>query len=312
MARVAILLISVTLIAGLTPLAARYATAEFPPMLIPLPRFGIAGFLLAVTARLLGLWRPIPRGRWLALMGLGLLCVPINQIGYLVGIKKANASHAGIAYALVPVLVFWITVVLGRARAGRKLAIASVLAFGGAALVSLTTSNSARSALEAKPSMLMGDLLLVSAAVSWSFFVVLSQPLVRELGAVTTLCVVFLLGTLWHIPVAGVEWLAGGANVSFTDISWRAWSGLAYLTLITAYLNYLLWYVVTARYDITRSAVVTNAHFLVTVGAEAALFGYSVGPPAIVGSLLLLAGIVLATRTPPTPSKIPDESRNGA
>ncbi len=298
MARIAILLLSVTLIAGLTPVAARMATAEIPPMLIPLVRFGTAGVLLAITSKWLGMWRPVPRRHWPMLAALGFLCVPINQLGYLVGIKKANASHAGIAYALAPVLVFWISVVLRRASMSWRLAIASLLAFAGATLVDLATSGANQNVGEPPRSMLVGDALLFSAVLSWSLFVVLSQPLVKELGAVTTLCLVFLLGTLWHIPVAAADWLWFSKDFSVAAITWQGWAGLAYLTFITAYLNYLLWYVVTARYDLTRSAVVTNAHFLITVALEAVLFHQRVGKIAVAGSALLLSGIVLATRKP--------------
>ncbi len=296
MARIAILLLSVTLIAGLTPVAARMATAEIPPLLIPLVRFGTAGLLLAITAKWLRLWRPVARRHWPMLAALGFLCVPINQLGYLVGIKKANASHAGIAYALAPVLVFWISVALRRASLSWRLGIASVLAFAGATLVDLATSGPKPIAGRLPQTMLVGDALLLSAVLSWSLFVVLSQPLVKELGAVTTLCLVFLVGTLWHIPVAAVDWMWLQEDFSISAITWQGWAGLAYLTFITAYLNYLLWYVVTARYDLTRSAVVTNAHFLVTVALEAVLFDQRVGKIAIVGSALLLSGIVLATR----------------
>jgi|CXWL01.1.fsa_nt_gi drug/metabolite transporter (DMT)-like permease len=297
MSRIAFLLLAVTLIAGVTPVAARMATAEIPPLLIPLARFGTAGLLLAVTAKWLGLWRAVPRRHWPMLAALGFLCVPVNQLGYLVGIKNANASHAGIAYALAPVLVFWISVALRQASPSRRLGIASLLAFVGAALADLATSGASQNVGEPPRSMVAGDALLLSAVLSWSLFAVFSQPLVKELGAVTTLCLVFLLGTLWHIPVALVDWFWFRSDFSITAITWEGWAGLAYLTFITAYLNYLLWYVVTARYDLTRSAVVTNAHFLVTVALEAVLFEQHVGSMAILGSALLLGGIVLATRT---------------
>lgn len=299
MVRVAILLITVTLIGGVTPVAARLATAEIPPLLIPLMRFGTAGVLLAVTAKWLGFWRPVSRRQLWMLAALGFLCVPINQIGFLVGIKKANASHAGVAYALVPVLVFWMSVALGRVRLGRRLAIASLLAFAGAALVDLATAAPSHDSGVPVRSMLVGDALLLSAALSWALFVVLSQPLVKELGAVMTLCVVFLLGTVCHVPLALGDWLLYRQDFSLAAITWQGWAGLGYLTFITAYLNYMLWYVVTAKYDVTRSAVVTNAHFMVTVALEAVLFDQRVGPIAIAGAALLMSGIVLATKKAP-------------
>ena len=294
MARIALLLTAVTLIAGITPIAARMATSEIPPMLIPLVRFGTAGMLLALTVKWLRLWKRVDRQHWTLLASLGFLCVPVNQVGYLGGIKRSTASHAGIAYALVPVLIYWISVGLRRARLSWRLAIASVLAFVGAALVSQATTSTQNSA----KATFLGDALLLSAASSWSLFVVLSQPLVKELGAVLTLCLVFLLGTVFHLPVAAGEsiWLANG--FSLASVTWKGWVGLAYLTLITAYLNFLLWYVVTSRYDVTRSAVVTNAHFIVTVLVEYALFGLFIGWIALIGAALLLTGIALATKPP--------------
>ena len=132
--RVYLLLLIVTLIAGVTPIAARMATHELPPLSIPLVRFGTAGVLLALTVKALRLGRPIPRSHWPLFIGLGLLCVPVNQVGFLIGIKKANASHAGIAYALVPVLVYWISVSLGRSSP-------SVAKFGSSAACSGSRSH---------------------------------------------------------------------------------------------------------------------------------------------------------------------------
>jgi len=297
MARIPLLLVAVTLIAGFTPLAARMATTEIPPLLIPVVRFGTAGAMLALTARVLGLWKPTPRRHWPLLAALGLMCVPVNQLGYLVGIKKANASHAGIAYALVPVMVFWISITIGRASLSRRLGLASLLAFLGAVLVDLATGSANETVSGSAGSMMVGDGLLFSAALSWSLFVVLSQPLVRELGPVPTLCIVFLLGTLFHLPVAAADWLWFAGDFSISAVTWRGWNGLAYLTFITAHVNFLLWYIVTSRYDVTRSAVVTNSHFIVTVLLEAALFSLSIGWSAILGSALLMAGIILATQS---------------
>ncbi len=296
MRNVYLLLAATTLIAGLTPIAARMATAEFPPLTLAFFRFGTAGVLLILTARGLGLrWSITPANRKLVI-GLGVLCVPINQFGFLVGIKLANASHAGIAYALVPVLVYWISLPLGRAPFTLRMGLASAVAFAGAVVVDLSTGQVISQPAHFGLGVFVGDLLLLSAAASWSLFAVLSQPLVRELGAVQTLTSVFLIGTLWQVPlvVADALWF-DLSTFSLSSVTWRGWAGFAYITLITAYLNYLLWYLVTARYDVTRSSVVTNTHFLITVIIEAAWFHQRLSGWAAVGSALLLLGIVLAT-----------------
>jgi len=290
------LLAATTLIAGLTPIAARMATAEFPPLTLAFFRFGVASVLLVLTGKALGLrWSITPANRRL-LMGLGVLCVPVNQFGFLVGIKLANASHAGIAYALVPLLVYWISLLLGRTTLTLRMGLASAVAFAGALVIDLSTGQVAAHPAQFGLGVFVGDMLLLLAALSWSLFVVLSQPLVKELGAVQTLTAVFLIGTLWQIPLVAADalWFDLSA-LQFSSITWRGWAGFAFITLITAYLNYLLWYLVTARYDVTRSSVVTNAHFLITVIIEASWFQQRLSGWVAVGSSLLLLGIVLAT-----------------
>jgi len=291
------LLLIVTVIAGLTPIAAGAATNELPPLSLPVFRFGLAGGLLWLTARALGLAKPVPRARRGLLIWLGVLCVPVNQLGFLYGIKLSSPTHGGIAYALVPVLVFWVSVALGRSTPTRRMALASALACVGALVVVLSTQQHSG---ELTARMLTGDLFLLSAAVSWSLFVVLSQPLVKELGAVRTLSLVMLIGTAFQLPIVLVDWRWFElATFSFSQVTWAGFGGLLFLTLITAYLNYLLWYVVTSRYDVTKSAIVTNAHFLITVLAESMLLGGVLsgwgGVGVGVGSGVLFAGVALAS-----------------
>jgi len=296
--RVYLLLVVVTVISGLTPVAARLAAAELPPLTIPFFRFGSAGLLLLLTMKLLRLPWMIPRSQWPIFLGLGAICVPLNQTGFLFGIRLANASHAGITYALVPVIVFWISLALRRTHLSGRMILASTLASAGAVVVVLATGEMATGP-QVGLSVLSGDGLLLTAAASWSLFAVVSQPLVRTYGAIHTLTAVFLAGALLHVPFVIVDYLyfdLGRFDVS--AVTWRAVVGFTYITLITAYTNYLLWYLVVARFDVTRSAVITNSSFLITVLAEAAWFGQRLNGWIAAGSLVLFAGIALATQAP--------------
>src|SRR3989304_1751835 len=63
MRNVYLLLVATTLIAGLTPIAARMATAELPALTLAFFRFGSAGGLLVLSApraRVCGGWAPTP------------------------------------------------------------------------------------------------------------------------------------------------------------------------------------------------------------------------------------------------------------
>jgi drug/metabolite transporter (DMT)-like permease len=195
--------------------------------------------------------------------------------------------------------VYWISLLLRRTTFTRRMGLASAVAFAGAVVVDMSTGQVASQPAHFGLGVFLGDVLLLSAALSWSLFVVLSQPLVKELGAVQTLTSVFLIGTLWQIPLVAADALWFDLSTfQLSSVTWRGWAGFAFITLVTAYLNYLLWYLVTARYDVTRSSVVTNTHFLITVIIEAAWFQQRLNGWVAVGSALLLLGIVLATFKP--------------
>ncbi|MEK6675905.1 MAG: DMT family transporter [Planctomycetota bacterium] len=306
MAKIVLLLVVVTLISGLTPIAARLATHELPPLTLAVARFGTAGCLLAATVRIMGLRLAPFLGNWTTFLFLGLLCVPVNQVAYLFGLRMANASHAGIAYALVPVMVFWISLALGRVRLTGRMVVASTLASLGAIVVVLVTSPS-NSQTDKQPAMgFAGDLLLLTAALSWSCFAIFSQPVVRRFGAIQTLATVFLVGTALHVPLAILDYFYFDlSEFRFATVTWRGLVGFAFITFITAYTNYLLWYLVVARFDVTRSTVVTNMNFLVTVLLESYWFGQALSGWVAAGSAILVTGIVMSVQgrraeTPPT------------
>ncbi|MGB0715545.1 MAG: DMT family transporter [Phycisphaerae bacterium] len=290
------------MIAGGTPVAAHAATLACPPLTLAAIRFLVAGICLWFTAR--GLGYPLPFARvdrprlWL----LAALCVPLNQVGYLVGIYLAGAAHGGIAYALVPLLIYWVSLWFGQVSWTGRMTIASLLAFLGAGTV-IAVTRSFNMQETTSLQMIIGDVLLLSAAFTWALFSVLSRPVIQKAGAVPTLTVVFLLGSLLQLPLVLVDGL-------WLELStWRVEQltnggiiGILYIIFITAYLNYLLWYLVIARYDATKSSIITNSSFLITVLLEYLAGNLAWSPWVWFGSGLLLAGIILANRRPRTVS----------
>jgi drug/metabolite transporter (DMT)-like permease len=277
-----------TLIAGLTPIGARMATAELPPFFIGWVRFGAAGFCLLVAAKAMGRRYRFGWKHLLPLLGISAICVPLNQAGFLYGVKHANASHASLFYALTPLLVFWGLLLLGRTQFRWIMLVATVVSFAGAASAMMPKLMAA----ETSAMFLRGDLLLFSAVCTWTLFTILSKPYVIEFGPLVTLSVVFLLGAVLQTPLMLLD-LDALLN---STVTWGGLSGLVFITLITSFANYLLWYVVIARYDIAKAAVVVNSSILITIAVEYLMFDEPMTwwlPPA---AGLTLLGIWLATR----------------
>ncbi len=281
------LLILMVLLTGWTPVAARDAMNEMPALTTGLLRFGIAAALLTLTVWLSGRGRPRPvpiaRSDYGRLVLAAALCVPVNQSTFLLGVKLANASHAALFYALNPVLVYIITVSLGRTVLRTRMALAAVLAFAGAAVVGWDGLR-----LEAQGDFLVGDLLLFGAVLSWAIYSVVAQPLSARYGAVRTLAIVMVVGSLMYLPV----WWIDSGDLHWDQLSWRAIAGFAYITVGTSYLNYMLWLVAMNRFEINRVSVMINAAPLVAV-----LFAWLWHDEPISGYLSLGATLIFAAIT---------------
>ncbi len=288
MRQTALYLVLMILIGGATPIAGRMAVREIPPLTAAWMRFGIAGSLLWLTMRARGQRLPFKRKDLPMLLGLALLCVPVNQAGYLGGLKLSNASHAALFYALNPVIVFWLSLALGRSTFQPVMLLAAFLAFVGAAFV-LWPSVSRQSGGGSTNTMLLGDLLLLSAAMSWSMYIVSSKKALATFGALPTLTAVFLLGAVLQTPLA----LYSMSNMNWRALTIRGVGGFTFITLVSSFLGYLLTYAVLARHDATRAMIAVNAQFLMTIFFEWLLFRESLSLPFVIGSLLIFVAIAL-------------------
>lgn len=287
--RLIVYLLIMMCIGGLTPIAARLAVAEMPPMAVAWVRFAMAGALLWLTLRAKGMELRFERSHLGGLLLLAVLCVPINQLGFLGGIRLANASHAALFYAMTPVLVFWGSVIVRRARYSGMMLTGAALAFAGAACVLwpsivLVPTDGAR-----WQSMLVGDLLLLLAVASWAAFIVASKMFLETYGPLPTLTAVFLLGAIIHTPFG--LW-------AFREFDWASvtmWGvlGFLFITCVSSYAGYLLTYAVIARHDATRAMIVVNAQFLLTVLIEWVAFKEPLTLYFAAGSVLIFAAIGL-------------------
>lgn len=278
-----------TLIGGATPIGARLAVHEAPPMVLAWARFGLAGALLWLTQHVTG-EKPRPaltRRDHLALWGLALLCVPLNQAGFLGGIRLANASHSALFYALTPVIVFWMSVALRRRYYSHLMLTAALLAFAGAACVLGPGIEWTGTAGGDGNRMLIGDLLLLFAVLTWSAFIVISADVTRRLGAIWTLTRVFLLGALLQTPFA----LFGLRDFVPAHVTWRGLAGFGFITLVSSFLGYLLTYLVLARADATRAMVFVNSQFLLTILFEHVLFDVPLTGWFTLGSALIVGAV---------------------
>lgn len=280
-------LLLATLIAGTTPIAAKYATAEISPLSLGFIRFGLAALLLLGVLRLKG-ERFDFRGsdRW-RILWLGLLVVPINQPLFLIGTHKASAGHSGLIYALTPVLVLLLAAASGMEKITAKKIIGVVLSFGGIAAIIFGDG------IRFSEDFLLGDLMLLGAVFSWSLYVVGSKPLIARHGALRTLTAAFLIGVIIYTPV----FLWDMHNVRWSDVSLKGWIGYLYISLVTSFLGYFLWNWLLSRIDASKASGINNLAPIVTILLGVLFLEEHLTTLLVVGALTTIVGVAITQRS---------------
>lgn len=274
---------------------AKVAVSELPVGLLPLLRFGFASLCLmpfltdrAALGRLLR-----QDGPRLALIAF--LCVPVNQGFFLNAARLGPNSHVGLFYAVCPLIVWVLAWALGHEILDLRRLWGVLASIAGVAVIGLGNVwwGSGGSAAETR-SVLMADLLLVGAVLSWGGYLTLSKPLINRHGALPVLAGTFLVGCLLEVPIALATlpgWLPmlGKASTS-------AWMSLAILSLFITPVNLALQNLSLRRLDASQVATFSNVAPVLTVVWGVWFFHERLTLALVIGGLLTLGGIAWTSR----------------
>jgi drug/metabolite transporter (DMT)-like permease len=283
------------LIGSTTAPAAKYVVYELPIAFVPIIRFVLAGLcLLPVVWAGGGLPRLIRQDGWRLLLAAA-LCVPINQAFFLGATRLGPTSHVSLFYATCPLVVLML-VWASRMEKPDLVRLWGVLTSVAGIVIIGVGHFWEGGGGEHVQSVVMADLLLVGAVISWGGYIAVSKPLIERHGALPVLAGTFLAGCLMAAPVAFFAW--PGLN-AIKQVSPTAWMALAFLGLFVTPFGWAYQNLALRRFDASQVATFSNAAPVLTVIWGMWLFGEVVTPTLVVGGLLTLAGIYWICRPRP-------------
>ncbi|WP_165067848.1 DMT family transporter [Paludisphaera rhizosphaerae] len=300
--RAYLLLATMVVLGSTTSPLAQVAVRQLPIGLVPLLRFGSATLCLLPFVGA-GSIRRLIREDWRRLAVVAACCVPLNQFFFLTAAKLGTNAHVGLFYATVPLIVWTLAWILGHepldlSRLGAILiSIAGVLVIG---LGNILGADAATSPAQTR-NVMIADILLVGAVLSWGAYVALSRPLVMRHGALPTLAGAFLVGCLLQLPVAALTAPSWAPQVR--DASMSAWICLAVLAFGITPVNLALQNLALRRLDASQVAAFSNVAPVLTVVWGVWLFHEVLSPALLVGGALTLAGVFWTSR--PAPRRTP-------
>lgn len=269
-----------------------------PPLALASIRVLLASLLLAGVA-LLRFRLHVPWPDLLRLAVLSILGVVLNQLLFIEGLARTTAVNATVLIATIPVFTLLVAIVLGRERFHARRAAGVAVALLGT-LVMLRAER-----FDPSDRVVLGNVLVVLNCLSYSFYLVLSRPLLQRLPSPVVVAWTFLLGALVLVPI-GLGDAAGAVRAH--DLTPRVLLDLAWIVVVASVLAYLL-----NNYALKRLRASTVASFVFLQPAFGVALALLLLPDehldarTLVAALVILAGVALVVRTegiavPPKPA----------
>ena len=252
---------------------AKPAMQQFPPFLLMGLRFTIAALILIW-------WFPIPRGLLKNLFIVSFIGGTLTYGLVYMGLNSVDASSSTLLIQTEVPFGVIIAYFLFKEKPGIKNIVGIVIAFFGL-FVLLGAPN-----LQGK---LIGVLLLLSGAFTWSLGMVMAKPISKKIGGFAV--------TAWVCLFSGPMLLLGsfifdGNTINyFLSANFHGWLIVAYLSLIMQPLAYGTWYHVIGRNPIHKVLPVMLLLPLTGLSTAIFLLGEDPTKQVFIGGTIILFGI---------------------
>jgi drug/metabolite transporter (DMT)-like permease len=214
---------------------------------------------------------------------LGVVGNTLYQIAFILGLARTSATNSSLILATVPTLVAVVAGMLGLERITRRMWAGIACGTVGVVLVIATSGE------EISTGTIVGDALTVLAVLCWAGYTVGLRTLPEGFTPLRVTTVTTIAG----MPGLLLAGLPGLLRLEWGAVSATGWAALAYATLLSLVVAYLLWNRSVQAMGGTRTAIYMCVTPLVAVGAAVVMLGEHVRPLQGVGAALIVAGVLL-------------------
>jgi drug/metabolite transporter (DMT)-like permease len=259
----------------------RAGLQDYSPAHVALLRFLTASTVLLVIA--VATRMPLPSLRDLpGIAFAGLLGIAVYNLALTYGEQYTAAGVASLIVASAPIVTALLAIVFLGERLRVWGWVGMATCFIGVAVIALTSGGGL--AFESKA------LVLLVAPIAQGIFFASQKPYLRRYSAFQFTAYAIWTGTLALLP------FAGGLVETMQSASAEATLAIVYMGIFPGALAFVTW-----AYGLARTPASTAASFLYLVPAAAIAIGWAwlgevPGLPALLGGVLVLAGVIIVNR----------------
>jgi drug/metabolite transporter (DMT)-like permease len=278
-------LILMTIIWGSNFVVLKFAFLEIAPMAFMVLRFVLASVLILIVLAARERTLALHREDYVRVIVVGLAGTSFYQPLFINGVALTTASNSALILASTPAFVALINRVLGRERVDRRGWIGIALAFLGIVLIVESAGG-----VELGSATLAGDLTILAATICWSFYSVLSAPLLQVYSPLRVTALAMTFGTVPLLFIGAPALLAQ----DWGRVHATGWAGLGYSFILAIVVAYIIWNVGVRRIGGARTAIYYNITPVVASLVAALLLNEAITPLKILGAVVIFVGLYLA------------------
>jgi drug/metabolite transporter (DMT)-like permease len=230
---------------------------------------------------LTGRWPRLSRREWRTVALVGIAGHAAFHLCLVGALALTTPAHAALFVNLTPLFATLLAAVTLGERLGIRQLAGVLLALAGLGVIvgrgDLTGGT------------LLGDLLSVGCALAWTVYSVAAKPLLAVHPPLQITALALILGTPPLLLVGGPALLA----VPWTSLGPGTWLLLAYLSVGTIIVAYVLWYWALARASAARVLVYSYLTPVVAAAISVALGQDTPSVALAVGAVAVVAGVAL-------------------
>ncbi|WP_093337445.1 DMT family transporter [Salibacterium halotolerans] len=265
-----------------------------------LPPFTIAFFrvLIAFVVILPLGWKEVKEysgtflSEWKAVLFLALTGVTFFNSFIYASLQFTSSTNVAIMEASIPVFTILCSMIFLRERLDGKQWIGAGLSLAGAFWVITEGSWEIIRGLGFNT----GDVIMLAAVAAWTIYSILVKIHMMKFPVYGSLVVMLAIANIVLLPIAFLEWSAGG----FPDIFQAGRiAGLLYLGIFPSLIALVLWNKGVEEVGPSRASVFLNLLPVFVMAGAFFLLGETVTLVQFLGALVVISGVVLTTNNPP-------------
>jgi drug/metabolite transporter (DMT)-like permease len=220
------------------------------------------------------------------LLALATALLLANQLAFVYSLKLTDATTVSLILGTTPMFTALISSSLGVESLTPTFWIATVITFGGVALVALGNGGSLSADI-------VGDLIALALAATWGAYSVTITPLMETFSPYRISSVVLLA---MGIPLVAISVPQLGAQ-DYGAPNTLSWLGLAYAIVGPLALTNILWFMAISRVGPARASLFANLQPFLGAVFALVLLSEDLGPLQVAGGFLIAGGVMLERRT---------------